>query len=473
MGTIVFALHMADSPFSERPRYFAALRLLAMSGAFVVFFTVYAPRAGQGFISDDFEWSLSNRIESVGDFRRILTQHNGFYRPVVALTFSASEWLSGTDPRPYGLLNVLLALACALATAYLTRSIGLSRGASCLAASVWLLNVHGINVAILWLAGRTALLLTLGSVMSIATLVRGRLGFALAWMTIAVFSKEEAVLLPAIGAAWIWVLGDDDRRSLMLKWLLGSGAIVLLYLVVRSTTGAMTPFSAPTYYQFTFSPATVGRNVLEYADRTLTVTVVVALVMLAVLRSGWGWFDYKTKRILLACGVWIAGTYAITIFLPVRSSLYVCLPSVASAVALAAVGERAWSNATAARRVHALYAALILQLAMYPLHVARSERYTGNAVFSTNILEQLADLTASLPEGSAVVLHDDRSQRVNLESAFGNLIDEAYLFHTGRRVDFWIEPAVTYAPLTDRPCNGCAVAEFAVSDSKLRQVGGS
>lgn len=461
---------MARDPLHARANYVRSLRLIAMSGAFLVFLAVYAPRAGQGFISDDFEWSLRNRIESFEDFRRILTQHNGFYRPVVALTFSASEWLSGTDPRPYGLLNVLFALACALATAYLTRSIGLSRGASCLAASVWLLNVHGVNVAILWLAGRTALLLTLGSVMSIASLVRGRLGLALFWMAIAVFSKEEAVLLPAVGAAWVYLLRSAPRPNLMLKWLLGSGGIVLFYLVVRSTTGAMTPFSAPTYYQFTFSPAAVGRNILEYADRTLTVATVVALVVVAVLRSGRNWFDARTKRILVACGVWIAGTFAITIFLPVRSSLYVCLPSVASAVGLAALAERAWAKAPPVRRVHALYAALILQLAMYPMHAARSERYIENAVFSTAVLEQLSTLTASLPEGSAVILHDDRSKRVNLESAFGNLIDEAHMFKSGRALDLWIEPAVTHAPQSERPCAECVVAELAVQDGQLLRM---
>src|SRR6058998_3183098 len=101
------------------------LRLVAYLVAFGLFLGIYLPRAGHGFIADDYEWALGNRSRSASDVAAVLTRNNGF--------------LSGTDPRPYGLTNVALAALCALSILWLGRALRLPLHACEFAAAVWLL----------------------------------------------------------------------------------------------------------------------------------------------------------------------------------------------------------------------------------------------------------------------------------------------------------------------------------------------
>ena len=59
-----------------------------------------------------------------------------------------------------GVTNVALALVGAALVYGLARAFSLPWGAAAFAGSLWLLNFHGINMAVLWISGRTALLLT-------------------------------------------------------------------------------------------------------------------------------------------------------------------------------------------------------------------------------------------------------------------------------------------------------------------------
>ena len=78
--------------------------------------------------------------------------------PVVSLTFGLDRLAFGINPRPYGWTNVGLVLIGALLIRQLAMTLGLTRGAGTLAASLWFLNFHGINQSILWVSGRTSLL---------------------------------------------------------------------------------------------------------------------------------------------------------------------------------------------------------------------------------------------------------------------------------------------------------------------------
>ena len=328
---------------------------------------MYLPWAGHGFIADDFEWALHNRSRSAADVAAVFTRDNGFYRPAVGLTFAANEFFSGTDPRPYGVTNVALAGLCALAIFWLSRELQLPASAGAFAAAVWLLNFHGINMAVLWLSGRTALLLTLGATAMLASLLRGRTLVACLFLVVALLSKEEAVLLPAIGALWLYRL-RPERRAQLISWALASVALTASYLVLRSITGAMTPLNAPLYYRFTFAPGAVVQNVLQYADRAFTFTLLMTLLALGILRAlPPRPLSPHLKAILAACAVLVVGGFAITVFLPVRSSLYACLPSVAGALAAAGCLAHAWDVADSRRRRHALVAAILVPLAIVPI----------------------------------------------------------------------------------------------------------
>ena len=86
----------------------------------------------------------------------------------------------------------------AAAIACLARVLQLPTGACLFAAGVWLMNFHGINMAVLWISGRTALLLTLFAVLAAIAAARGRPAAAAILAFAAMLSKEEAVLLPVV-----------------------------------------------------------------------------------------------------------------------------------------------------------------------------------------------------------------------------------------------------------------------------------
>jgi hypothetical protein len=159
------------------------VRLLGRLGPWLVFVAVYAPSAGHGFISDDFGWILHDRLENATGIARILFQDNGFYRPIVGISFALNEAAFGVDARPYGIVNVILALICGLLMFALGRSLRLARDSALCAAGLWLLNFHGINIAVLWIyaLGRgpeeiKAFSADMASVMKAALRVLSRLG---------------------------------------------------------------------------------------------------------------------------------------------------------------------------------------------------------------------------------------------------------------------------------------------------------
>ena len=85
-------------------------RLAAIAAVvpFVVFAAVYVPMAGHGLIQDDFSWILRSRVASLTDVIALFRSDNGFYRPVVSLTFAVNEWMFGATPYGYGLTNAAL-----------------------------------------------------------------------------------------------------------------------------------------------------------------------------------------------------------------------------------------------------------------------------------------------------------------------------------------------------------------------------
>ena len=108
---------------------------------------------------------------------------------------------------------------------------------------------------------------------------------------------------------------------------------LVAYLILRTQSGAFGPMTAPSFYQFTFAPAVVARNAFEYLDRGATASL--AVIAIAAVATGVRpSIDPRRGRLLLACACWFAGGYGLTLFLPVRSSLYAVLPSVVRVVGL-------------------------------------------------------------------------------------------------------------------------------------------
>jgi hypothetical protein len=441
--------------------------LLGLAAAIAVFAAVYGPLAGRGFVADDFGWIHRSRLDSPTDLRPLIPPGNDFFRPAVAASFAINHALFGSHPLGYGLTNVLLAVACALAVVVLLRQLALPIGAAVLGGAAWLFNFHGINMAVLWISGRTALLLTLFAAAAAALVVRGRYLPALVPLALALLSKEEAVVLPFLLALWMWIRSDGStpRRDVAI-WLAASIAVLGVYLAARGAAGAMAPGTAPYYYRFTFDPVHIARNIREYVDRAATFPASITLLAWLVLRpSADRRHTGSIDRRRIACGLsWFAAGFAVTIFLPVRSSLYACLPSVGAAIVAGEICRCLWLRTAETRRAGALAAAAAVLIAAAAVHVVRADRWVALADFSTRTLDGLARLTPALPPGSQIVVHDGSTDRVNVRNAFGAMLEDAYRLKTGRSLRIWMEPPLPdlVAAGVPAPCATCVALRLQV-----------
>jgi hypothetical protein len=434
-------------------------RKLALALPFAVFLGIYGTSVGKGFVADDFGWILDSRVANAHDLGALFFKSSGFYRPIVGLTFAADYAVFGVNPLGYGLTNVFFAGICAVLLFLVARELSLPEAAAALAVALWLLNPHGINTAVLWMSGRTSLLLTMGSLAAVLTLLRGHPFLALLPAALALFSKEEAFLLP--GILFLWWIGFRRERMpstrQMALWWLCSIALIGVYLALRFQTGAMTPWTAPPYYRFTANPAVILKNIREYADRAMTFPFAVALLGWMVLRPSAD--RPPMSRTVLVCGAaWIVGGYGLTMFLPVRSSLYACYPSAGACLMAADAIARYWNAAAPAAQHRAVAAGLAATLGMTPVYLIRNRATLANARFSTRVLHDLASETNGLPRGAVVVVVDDRTRRPNVETAFNMALDDAFELTSGRRLTFWVEPELQHARLAGRtpPCPTCA-----------------
>jgi hypothetical protein len=147
--------------------------LIAVALLAAALLLAYVPDLGHGFIKDDFGWIRGARIESADDAAGLLTRNNGFYRPLVSASFALNYAVSGMAPLAYGVTNFALLLAGAALLFMVARRLNLPATPSALASALWVFNFHGINMAVLWVSGRTALLLSCAALAS--TLGRRRI----------------------------------------------------------------------------------------------------------------------------------------------------------------------------------------------------------------------------------------------------------------------------------------------------------
>ena len=455
------------------PEWRAAVEVTA------VFLLTYLPGLGRGFIKDDFAWIASNQVTSAGELAGLFTSTADFYRPVVRLSFAADWWLFGIEPLAYGLTNLAILAAGALALRALALALGMPRGAALLAAGLWAFNFHGVDMSLLWISGRTSLLATLFALLAARSFVVGRPRAAAGWALLAMLSKEDAVLLPFVLLAWggLWqanASGVGGRawsrfhpgRALRSSWPLFVS--LALYLAARTAAGAMTPLDAPAAYRFVLSPGPVVLNALSYLDRGATLAASFVLLLAAA-----AWIvprpSAEQRRWVLLGLVWMLGGYALAVLLPVRSSLYAVGPAAGASLAGAALVTALWDGGGRAARCRAVLAGAFALAIAVPIHWARLDEWVDSARLSTHVLDRLAPVVATMPPGGVIRLDDDRGRRINLDAAFGTLVETAVLVRTGRRQPVWIEPPPIDWRLAGLvpPREEDVVVRFALRDDEL------
>jgi hypothetical protein len=234
-------------------------------------------------------------------------------------------------------------------------------------------------------------------------------------------------MLPAMLAAFVAV---EERRVPTDTWPLWVSLGV--YAVLRLQSGAFGPADAPSYYQFSFSPLVLLRNIAEYADRAGTAAAAVALVLFAALGRRPPPLDGAERRALRFGAIWLAGMYALTVFLPVRSSLYAVLPSCGAALAVAVCASMLRRERPERFRLAAT-GLVVLPVLLVPVYQSRNLRWVGPAETSARVMRTLQVATGSRPQGGFILLVDDPRERVNLDGAFGTLFPDALAIFVGER----------------------------------------
>lgn len=162
------------------------------------------PQRWKEFLTRDY-WYRDNEPPSVDQL----------YRPLTCITFAVEYSLHGDRPWIYHLVNWLLHAAAAAAVAELCRRLFGFRAA--IAAGV-LFAVHPVHVeAVAGLVGRAELLCTLASIGALILFLRPmtpiRAAAIVACLGVAILSKEQGILLPAILLALVPFRRETLRLS--------------------------------------------------------------------------------------------------------------------------------------------------------------------------------------------------------------------------------------------------------------------
>jgi hypothetical protein len=410
----------------------------------------YGPTIAGGFIKDDFAWIYHGHLNGWAAVSPAHASPGGFYRPLVQLTFSVTEAVFGTNPMPYALTNLVLGLACAASVFALGRALGLAAWAALVATAVWAFNFHGINMALLWFSGRTSLLGTLFATLAALALTRQRAVLAGMLAFMALLSKEEVVALPLVLTLWLLMSGSNVKQSLGL-WI-----ALAVYFVLRGYAGAVGISDAPLYYRFNFDPAHVATNIVEYADRSMTLGVLVLIAtMIAVKRAPSP--TAREWRLVWMGSVWLILGFAATIWLPVRSSLYAVFPSVGLALGIATLLAATVRNAEPRRAWRLAIAGVILPFLLLPIYWQRNVRWTELRNLSAATIAAIR--SDDVPGQRLVVLEDDLSTRANFRHVFGGQLPEAaaLLFDD---LSLWIEPPPPEIDVAAKPAGTGRITTF-------------
>jgi hypothetical protein len=316
---------------------------------------------------------------------------------------------------------------------------------------------------VLWLSGRTALCVVIAALLAAAAVVRGRPMAAGVAALVAMLAKEEAVMLPFILSGWAWVLAAERLRShavIRLTWpafAQGFGVAgpmwmaLAIYVGLRTQTTAMTPMTAPDAYRFVLAPGALVGNALEYLDRACTFSAVVVIVahLIAWHRPV---ITPAIRRVLLLAVIWFIGTFALTIFVPNRSSLYALLPSIAPAL-VAGFLLQALVDVTAPMVHRRLaVAAVVLPIVLLPVYWSRNQRWIEIAELSSQTFAAIQSVVREHPDTDRLLFRDDLSTRRSFAGAYDELLPVAVQLAAGRSID-----AGMIAP-GDAPQNAVVIA---------------
>jgi hypothetical protein len=417
---------------------------------------IFAPHVGRGFITDDFTWlenSVQNgKINITGPF----TNTTGFFRPLVGLSFGIQYALHGMNPLPYGLFNMILHMLNIILLFLVLQNYEKTKPFAAAATALFALNSKAANMAVCWISGRTTLLVSFFFLLSLYLYLNDRkdspsplrairfffIGF---FFLASLLSKETTAAAPIFIFLFAALETENQKGKSLLKeykdrFYKGMKAILpfvlplIVYFLLRLRSNAFTPFTAPSYYQYTFAPGILMKNIGEYIVRSALLDIYILLIIISLALV----FRVKknpaapgvNREIMLSGILWFLCFLFLTLPLPARSDLYAYLPQIGLHVLFLAFITRSpflspviflfrhdseikIESELRTRRTITTIVLLLLFISWtaYLWLKAGSERQ--KAVSSSLFTDQMAAAAVNLPEGSNIRVVDIHADEKN------------------------------------------------------------
>ena len=199
---------------------------------------VYGSTLKNGFVWDDASIIVNNPlIENLGSIPRFfltedtIEETTGYYRPVTYISFALDRAVWGVNPAGFHLTNLLLHIVAVLLFYRVIAALFNKERLAFIAALVFALHPITVETVNFLSGGRNTLLSACFTLLSLLCYIKNKRVVAFASFTVAIFSKEFALLLPVI-----FILYDCRlRRERIRFWAYFPYLIpVACYLTLRS-----------------------------------------------------------------------------------------------------------------------------------------------------------------------------------------------------------------------------------------------
>jgi hypothetical protein len=219
----------------------ARSRAAAVFGVAACVFALHLWTIHHGLVYDDFLWArpwpLHEVASTFAGSEDPLGVSSTHYRPLPSVSHALDYLVWGFRPEGYRITNLLLLAVNGALALRLLRRLGVAREAAFVGASV--LVVHPMSAsAIGWISERTDALMLGFSLLALTNLVSPSgvrplavLPFALA----AVWSKENGIMLPVLGALFVWAAFGAEGLRTRLRTLLSTALVGAAYVAAWLT----------------------------------------------------------------------------------------------------------------------------------------------------------------------------------------------------------------------------------------------
>jgi protein O-mannosyl-transferase len=316
----------------------ARLHLLLIS---VVVIAVFANILNHGFVWDDLSVIAHNRvIESLGNIPKFFLLEDvadgstGYYRPITYASFALDHAIWGSNPVGYNITNLLLHVLVALLFYRVVATLFRKDNLALIAALIFSLHPITVETVNFHAGGRNTLLSASFALLSLLCYVRGRKVAAVVWFALGIFSKEFALLLPALFLLYDLTSDRDNGEKIRWSGYLPYPIVIVGYLLLRSAAVAsngnllqainivdnfwIVPQTVISYLQVMIFPAVRTmydmNNQITWTSFFLNTVLVLALVAAAV-------FFRKRREILFAVVMFLLFLMPVSNILPLGTAM--------------------------------------------------------------------------------------------------------------------------------------------------------